>query len=207
MKVSPIAEIPHKSKSFRWIIYLLFLLKLTPHGRVPSVNENSKNTDQGGAIDQKVHVLLRLIHVFSEAPDCANIFKSKWDIKDVCWRLYCKEGEEWNFCYVLTHNPGTPIKLLVPISLQMGWIESTNYFCTVSETWRDVAEQQIENPVWSLAQHKFVEFTEVNSDIAELKNKDTSKEPLNYIMDVYMDDYIVLNISKDGINYIMLLTQ
>ena len=48
----------------------------------------------------------------------------------------------------------------------------------------------------SLAEHKFVEFTEVNSDIAELKEKDTSKESFNYMLEVYMDEYIVLDIPK-----------
>ena len=51
MKVSPIAEIPHKSKAFRPILDLSFSLKLTPHGRVPSVNENSEKKAPGGAID------------------------------------------------------------------------------------------------------------------------------------------------------------
>ena len=97
MKVSPIAATPHKSKSFRSILDLSFSLKLTPHGRVPSVNENSEKTAPGGAIDQIGHVLLRLIHAFSEAPDGANIFQAKWDIKDGFGRLDCKEGEEWNF--------------------------------------------------------------------------------------------------------------
>ena len=52
MKVSPIAEIPHKSKSFRSILDLSFSLKLTPHARVPSVNKNSNNRAPGGSIDQ-----------------------------------------------------------------------------------------------------------------------------------------------------------
>ena len=165
MKVSPIDIIPHKSKSFRSILDLSFSLKLNPHGKVPSVNENSENTAPGGAIDQIGYVLLRLIHAFSEAPDAANIFQEKWDIKDDFWRLDCKEGEEWNFFYVLPQKPGMPIKLVVTTSLQMGWIESPPYFFTVSETGRDVAEQYIETPVGSLAEHKFVELTEVNSDI------------------------------------------
>ena len=38
MKVSPIDAIPNKSKAFRSILDLSFSLKLTPHGRVPSVN-------------------------------------------------------------------------------------------------------------------------------------------------------------------------
>ena len=56
---------------------LSFSLKLTPHGRVPSVNENIKKTVPGGAIDQIGHVLLNLIHTFAEAPDYANIFQEK----------------------------------------------------------------------------------------------------------------------------------
>ena len=52
MKVSPIAAIPNKSKAFRSILDLSFLLKLTAHGRVSSVNKNSDKTAPGGAIDQ-----------------------------------------------------------------------------------------------------------------------------------------------------------
>ena len=44
MRVSPIAAIPHKSKACRLILDLSLLLKLTPQGRVPSVNEKSKKT-------------------------------------------------------------------------------------------------------------------------------------------------------------------
>ena len=88
---------PHKSKVLISILDISFSLKLTPHGRVPAVNINSKKTAPGGAIDQIGHVLLHLIHAFAEALDCANIFQAKWDIKDGSWRLYCKEGEEWIF--------------------------------------------------------------------------------------------------------------
>ena len=89
-----------------------------------------------------------------------------------------------------------PIKLVVPTSIQMGWIESPPYFYIVSETVRDVAEQYIDTLVGSMALHKFVKLTEVNSDFAELPKKDNSNEPFNYMMEVYMNDYIVLAIPK-----------
>ena len=38
INVSPIVAITHKSKAFRSILDLSFLLKLNPHGRVTSVN-------------------------------------------------------------------------------------------------------------------------------------------------------------------------
>ena len=87
-----------------------------------------------------------MIHAFAEALDGANIFQEKWDIKDGFCRIDFKEVEEWNL-----HKPGMQIKLVVPKSLQMGWIESLPYFCTVSGTGRDVVEQYIETPVGSLA--------------------------------------------------------
>ena len=49
----------------------------------------------------------------------------------------------------------------------------------MSEKGQDVAEQYIETPVGSLEEHKFLELTEVNSDTAELKEKDTSNESFN----------------------------
>ena len=90
MKTSPIVAVPHKSKAFRSILDLSFSLKLTPHGRVPSVNKNSNKTAAVGAIDQIVHFLLHLIRAFAGAPDCANIFQEKLDIKDGYWRIDCK---------------------------------------------------------------------------------------------------------------------
>ena len=67
MKVSQIVAIPHKSKALRSILDLSISLKLTPHGSVPLVNENSEKTAPGSAIDQIGHVLLCLIHAFAEA--------------------------------------------------------------------------------------------------------------------------------------------
>ena len=44
----------------------------------------------------------------------------------------------------------------------------------------------------------------MNSDFAELPNKDTSNEPLNYMLEVYMGDYIVLAIpgSHDQLHHV-----
>ena len=83
---------------------------------------------------------------------------------------------------------------MVPTSLQMGWIEFPTYFCTVSETVRDVSEQYTETPVGSLAPHKFVKLMEVNSDFAETPKKYISNEPFNNILELYMDYHIALAI-------------
>jgi hypothetical protein len=58
----------------------------------------------------------------------------------------------------LPQEAGEPVRLVVPTSLQMGWVESPTYFCAASETARDVAAEYIETPVGSLPAHKFEEW-------------------------------------------------
>ena len=94
---------------------------------MPSVNDNSEKTSPQGSIDQLGHSLLRMIHAFAEAEEEDFVFMAKWDVKDGFWRLDCEDGEEWNFAYVLPQPDGEPIKLVVPTSLQMGWVESPAY--------------------------------------------------------------------------------
>ena len=66
----------------------------------------------------------RIIHECVEVDDGVRVFMAKWDINDSFWRLNCKEGEEYSFAYVLSLEEGMQIKLVIPTSLQMGWIES-----------------------------------------------------------------------------------
>ena len=99
-----------------------FALLLITHVHVLYVNENSKKTSLEVEMDQIGHGIMRLIHAFVEAPECANIFQAKCDIKDGFWRLDFKEGEEWNLLYNLPQKPGMPIMMVVTTSLKMGWI-------------------------------------------------------------------------------------
>ena len=193
LKISPIAMIPHKSRLFRAILDLSFPVRLQNGTTVPSVNDGTTKTAPRGAIDQIGHSLQRIIHAFAAADTNAKFFMAKWDIKDGFWRLDCEQGEEWNFAYVLPQtNPKAPIQLVIPTSLQMGWIESPPYFCTASETARDVAEQYLQLPLGTLTPHKFLPLTQLNEDINDLPL--TSTKDWKFMLEVYMDDYIGLAI-------------
>ena len=130
-------------------------------------------------------------------PDWPFVF-AKLDIKDGFWRLDCQEGAEWNFAYVLPQAEGEPVRLVVPTSLQMGWIESPPYFCAASETGRDVAAQYAEAPVGSLDNHKFISHTLQGLDY-EAFTSPTTVEELKYMIEVYVDDFlsIAMPISKE----------
>lgn len=145
-----------------------------------------------GAIDQIGYVLPRIIHAFATAEENAKIFMAKWDIKDGFWRLDCEQGEEWNFAYVQPSSMGTDdLCLVVPTSLQMGWIESSPYFCTASETARDVAAQYAELPLGEREDHNLFHHTTKHADYAALPRTRTATDPpLRYLIEIYMDDFI-----------------
>ena len=114
---------------------------------------------------------------------------AKWDIQDGFWRLNCREGKEWNFCYVWPQAPGEPRWLVVPSLLQMGWMESTPYFCVTSETARDVAVEYIEKRIGSLPPHKFEHWAGSANTTVNPNRTDVALS-LRYILEVYVDDFI-----------------
>jgi len=195
LKISPIAMIPHKSRMFRAILDLSFSVRLRDGSQVPSVNEGTTLEAPAGAIDQLGHSLMRVIHAFAEADPEAKVFSVKFDIKDGFWRLDCQKGEEWNFAYVLPQAAGEPIRLVIPTSLQMGWVESPPYFCAASETARDVAEQYMETPVGSLPRHKFADLALAGADVSTLPPQSDNDDGFHYFLDVYVDDFIALAVA------------
>ncbi len=143
LKISPIAAIPHKSKAFQSILDLSFRLRLKNGGVLVAMNDTTVKRAPKGAIDQLGECLTRIIHAFAEAGDDAKIFMAKWDIKDGYWRMDCREGEEWNFSYVLPKPEGKPVMLVVPTSLQMGWVESPRIF---AQHWKQHVTLQRSTP-------------------------------------------------------------
>ena len=91
---------------------------------VDSVNAASSKTAPQGAIDQIGQVLPQIVAALANSKPEEVVFMAKFDIKDGFWRLVCKEGEKYNFAYILPQGEDQPTWLIIPTSLQMGWIES-----------------------------------------------------------------------------------
>ena len=115
---------------------------------------------------------------------------AKWDIKDGFWRLDNGEGAEYNFAYVLPQPPGSPTLLVVPTSLQMGWVESPPFFCAASETARDIAGNYCETGIGTLPDHKFLQYAIGNKAYEALPESNDGM--LRYLLEVYVDDYVSL---------------
>ncbi len=197
LKISPIAAIPHKSKAFRSILDLSFRLRLQNGGVLAAVNDTTIKCAPKGAINQLGECLTRIIHAFAETHTDTKIFMAKWDIKDGFWRMDCREGEEWNFAYVLPQPKDAPTMIVVPTSLQMGWIESPPYFCAATETARDIVTEYTNMPVGSLPPHKFVTYTTNGRSYTDLPDKHEDQR-FSTLVEVYVDDFmsLVIPVSK-----------
>jgi hypothetical protein len=109
---------------------------------------------------------------------------SKIDLSDGFWRMLVEEDAKWNFAYVMPDPPGSPVRLVVPSALQMGWAESPAYFCAATETGRDIIHQSVASKQ-DLPPHVFEKYMHPAK-----KPKRSSKEDSMYSVSVYLDDFI-----------------
>ena len=133
VKVSPVAMIPHKTRSYRTILDLSFNLMIDGK-KLPSVNECTIPTAPQHSMKELGRVLERLVSLMAVAPSNSPDFRfSKLDIKDGFWRVKVTEQDSWIFCYVLPPKiingnvSLDDIRIVVPDSLQMEWTESPSF--------------------------------------------------------------------------------
>ena len=195
LKSSPLSAVVHKSRGWRAILDLSWMLEWEG-GKVPSVNEKSTKISPNGSIDQLGHVLQRLIYAMATAPDGKKVYAAKWDVKDGFWQMVCQLGAEWNFCYVLPEKDGVARTLVKPKSLQMGWIESPGFFGVASETARDVGHAYAQAPLGHLPAHKFEHFTTAHADFELLPASVPNADTLQFSFEVFVDDFIGLAVAE-----------
>jgi hypothetical protein len=121
-----------------------------------------------------------------EVPPEEHIHFSKVDLADGYWRMIVEESSRWNFAYVLPGPPGAPIQLVIPSALQMGWNESPAYFCSATETARDVAQAWIDRKT-ELPPHPM----EPDTKPATAARRQTSGTSEYEMSAVYVDDFLV----------------
>ncbi len=192
LKISPVAMIPHKSRSFRTILDLSFRLRLR-NILMQSVNSATVKQAPAESMVQLGNCIQRIVDILARNYDPNHPFKfAKLDIKDGFWRMAVSAEDAWNFCYVLPvpHPTGNidDTLLVVPSCLQMGWCESPPFFCAASETANDVIRSLLDEI--NLPAHEF------ESDMMRETVLETSTARLqaaaNFvnITEVFVDDFI-----------------
>ena len=191
MKISPIALIPHKSRSFRCILDLSFQLKVK-NKKLSSVNKGTRSKAPKKAMAQLGHSMNRIINILASHHDKSTPFYfSKCNIKDGFWRMSVSQQDAWNFCYVLPslqpYQSIDDIEIVVPHALQMGWTESPPYFCTATETARDIIDIYLHH-IPNLPQHPLEKHLISNMPKPITPFLETQQQINN--TEVYVDDFI-----------------
>ena len=134
----------------------------------PSVNATTVPLAPEAALMQMGSVMPRIIIAMAQYPEDSTIYFCKFDITtDGFWRLLNELGKEYNFAFVMPTAANEPIQIVVPSSLQMGWVESPGYFSGASETARDIAAEYAEAPIGALPEHHLEKRTELPEDQAK----------------------------------------
>ena len=134
----------------------------------------------------------RIVYMMEEHWDGPPFLFAKLDVKDGFWRMAVSNADAWNFCYVIpsrdTNTDIDNIEIVVPNSLQMGWCESPPFFCSASETARDIMDAIRQT---SLPPHEFKHRMLPR----RMKHQGTSAHP-TMMIEIYVDDFI--GITNDG---------
>ena len=200
LKLSPMAQIPHKSRAYRTLLDLSHEVMKEGQVIAPSVNSTTVPLAPEAALMQMGSVLPRIIIAMAQCPEDSVIYFSKFDIADGFWRVLNELGKEYNFfAFVMPTSQDEPIQIVVPSSIQMGWVDAPAYFSGASETARDVAAEYAEAPIGALPEHHLERKTELPVALAkEMSNpaptkrneRKSARDELLYLLEVYIDDFI-----------------
>jgi hypothetical protein len=195
LKVSPIAVVPQRNRRGRMILDLSFAVRRSrTRGRKrtrdddilqESVNDSTIRLAPDEPVKELGNVLPRLLDFMMTVPAEEHIHFQKVDLADGYWRMIVEQDSRWNFAYVMPGMPGTPVRLVVPSALQMGWNESPAYFCATTETTRDVAQTWIDEGTHKPT-HPMESFTEPENPA----KPQASEGPPHQMSSVYVDDFI-----------------
>jgi hypothetical protein len=200
-KISPVAVIPQDGRRGRIILDLSFGVRLAPKlGQrkaetiiQEAVNDTTVPLAPRTPVREIGKVLPRVFEFMASTPEGQEILLSKVDLSDGFWRIIVEEAARWNFCYVMPDPPGAPIRIVIPSALQMGWMESPQYFCTATETGRDfiqwLVDQKIDCPPHPL--EKFMLPADLVGTLGETDPAPSDENQGASSINVYVDDYIL----------------
>jgi hypothetical protein len=199
-KCSPVALVPQVNRRGRIILNLSFPVRRPPEpgsgkrrrmGPVlqESVNDTSERLAPSHPVKELGKVLPRLFEFMASTPEAEEIRFSKIDLSDGFWRMVVAPEHKWNFCYVMPDPPGSPIRIVVPSALQMGWTESPAYFCAATETGRDIIQWLIDSNA-DLPPHPMEHYL-IPPEEDEPRSQQSAAEPEHVNLSVYVDDYIL----------------
>jgi hypothetical protein len=195
-------------------------LRLSPTGVVPQANRRDRlivdysfsfvNQETERLAPDSLQfgfALYRILRLLQQA-DTRNgpIYLAKIDVTDAFMRVAILAAHIPSLGALLPSYPGEVPLVAFPLILPMGWIESPQYLCAVSETIADMANDLFEQGHVSATPHRLVVLADSRPEKSDraakplpfavppplVRSQGPLQRPLNTV-DVYMDDFILLS--------------
>ena len=134
LRLSPLGVVPQRDRRPRVIIDYTF------HG----VNEDTIRLAPREAM-QFGRALQRILQTILNAnPRYGPVFLIKVDIADGFYRVWVNSSDIPKLGVIFPTLPNSEPLVAFPLVLPMGWTESPPYFCAATETFVDLANQQVD---------------------------------------------------------------
>ena len=131
LRVSPMGVVPQRNRRPRLIVDLSFY----------DVNRDTLNFAPKEAM-QFGRTLERILYQIRHAnPRFGHVYLAKVDLSDGFYRVALNDSAIAKLAVALPRFPGEEQLLALPLVLPMGWVESPPFFCAVTETVADLANQ------------------------------------------------------------------
>ena len=131
LRVSPMGVVPQRNRRPRLIVDLSFY-----DINIDTINYAPKEAMQFG------RTLERILYQIRHAnPRYGHVYLAKVDLSDGFYRVALNDSAIAKLAVALPRFPGEEQLLALPLVLPMGWAESPPFFCAVTETVADLANQ------------------------------------------------------------------
>jgi hypothetical protein len=194
LRLSPTGVVPQRDRRPRIIVdYTFSGVNQTTHSVAP-------DSLQFG------HAFLRLLQLLSRADTRQGpIYISKTDLADAFMRVWVWAPSIPVLGALLPQLPGEDPLIAFPMILPMGWVDSPQYLCAISETIADITNDRLSHGPLAAEPHRLDELADTPPKPVqrhpakpppsirppEIRSCGPFQLPLNYV-DVFMDDFILV---------------
>ena len=189
LRLAPMGLVPQRDRRDRIVVDYSF------YGLNDATVSTAPDSMQYGRALQRV-----LQQIYDADPKHGAVHMIKVDVSDGFYRVGLKPSDIPKLAIAMPPVPGCPPLVVFPLVLPMGWTQSPPYFCALTETVADLANDALKTSDYGTQPHRLDELADTEppptaSRPATLhvdhNRRGYNRRPLAYI-DVFVDDFLGL---------------
>ena len=165
LRLSPLGVVPQRDRRPRIIVDYTFwginddTVSLAP----------AEAMQFGRALERVLHRIRRANRRFGPT------YMIKVDIADGFYRLFVSAPTVAALGVVFPHHADEEPLVAFPLVLPMGWVGSPPFFCSLTETSTDIANQRLADPHWKPETHRLSQVADLATNFKPVSRRPTSR--------------------------------